>query len=307
MPWIDTHNEQSPIQWMLFVAVFLLSLSSLSFEVLLTRIFSISQWHHLTFMVLSIALFGFAASGSVSSILGAHKRNWQNRYTSPDALLLQSTFYAIGVIGAFIGLNRLPLDYFKIPVEPIQVFYLALAYLLLTLPFFLTGFVISLSFSRIGTKAGLIYFATMAGSACGAVLPMGGVGFTDIGILIIGIATLPVIGLLICLLPPIGWYRQLSPTDGGLKPSRLILLLALVVAVPVGAFFRSPDIFRIRASDYKALSQLLQFPETHVKKSVHGIRGRFDVIDSQYNRFAPGLSLTFTTPLPRQTRTVSLV
>ena len=48
---------------MTLFAVFLLSVSALSFEVVLTRVFSISQWNHLSFMVISVALFGFAASG----------------------------------------------------------------------------------------------------------------------------------------------------------------------------------------------------------------------------------------------------
>ena len=54
---------------MLLAAVFLLSFSSLAFEVLLTRIFSFIQWNHLSFMVISIALFGFAVSGTFLSIL----------------------------------------------------------------------------------------------------------------------------------------------------------------------------------------------------------------------------------------------
>jgi len=54
---------------MIHLSVFILSLSSISFEILLTRIFSISQWNHLSFMVISIALFGFAASGVTIQII----------------------------------------------------------------------------------------------------------------------------------------------------------------------------------------------------------------------------------------------
>ena len=61
------------------------------------------------------------------------------------------------------------------------------------------------------------------------------------------------------------------------------------------------DFFKVKSSDYKALSQLQQFPDTRIAKSVHGIRGRFDLINSPYNRFAPGLSLTYAKSLPRQT------
>ena len=37
-------------------AIFLVSFATLAFEVLLTRVFAIGQWNHLSFMVISIAL-----------------------------------------------------------------------------------------------------------------------------------------------------------------------------------------------------------------------------------------------------------
>ena len=57
----------------LFLSVFSVSLSTLAFEVLLTRVFSIAQWNHLSFMVISIALLGFGASGTFLSIIDIHK------------------------------------------------------------------------------------------------------------------------------------------------------------------------------------------------------------------------------------------
>ena len=53
---------------MLYRAVFFSSCAAIGFEILLTRAFSISQWNHLSFMVISIALFGFAASGTLLSL-----------------------------------------------------------------------------------------------------------------------------------------------------------------------------------------------------------------------------------------------
>ena len=55
---------------MLLVSVFFVSLSTLAFEVLLTRVFSIGQWNHLSFLVISIALFGF---GFVGEMLAAQR------------------------------------------------------------------------------------------------------------------------------------------------------------------------------------------------------------------------------------------
>ena len=75
---------------MIFSAVFLIGFSTLAFEVLLTRIFSISQWNHLSFMVISIALFGFAASGTYLSIYSARR----GQLAGP---VLPRSVYALGM------------------------------------------------------------------------------------------------------------------------------------------------------------------------------------------------------------------
>src|SRR5205814_4442575 len=46
------------------LAVAVVSAAVLAYEVLLTRLFSIVQWHHFAYMVSSIALLGYGASGT---------------------------------------------------------------------------------------------------------------------------------------------------------------------------------------------------------------------------------------------------
>jgi hypothetical protein len=118
---------------MIYCAVFLIGFSTLAFEVLLTRIFSIGQWNHLSFMVISIALFGFAASGTLLSILNARNagRPLFLSVRKPVAALI--VLYSSSTILSFIILNNLPLDYFRLPVEPIQIVYLLIAFLVLAL------------------------------------------------------------------------------------------------------------------------------------------------------------------------------
>ena len=49
---------------MIYPAVALLSAAVLAYEVLLMRLLAIVQWHHFAYMVISIALLGFGASGT---------------------------------------------------------------------------------------------------------------------------------------------------------------------------------------------------------------------------------------------------
>lgn len=109
---------------MIHAAVFFLSLSALAFEVVLTRVFAITQWNHLSFMVISLALFGFAASGTVLSLVETHIPGWQTRFTRPSGLAMLVALYTVSGLGAFLTLLRLPLDYFLLPLEPVQGVYL---------------------------------------------------------------------------------------------------------------------------------------------------------------------------------------
>jgi hypothetical protein len=54
-----------------------ISAASLAFEIALTRLFAIQQFHHFAFMVVSLAVMGIAASGVVLSGRRRHPaRTW---------------------------------------------------------------------------------------------------------------------------------------------------------------------------------------------------------------------------------------
>jgi hypothetical protein len=46
------------------LSLFLLSAATLAFEINLTRLFSVAQFYHFAFMIVSVALLGFGASGT---------------------------------------------------------------------------------------------------------------------------------------------------------------------------------------------------------------------------------------------------
>jgi hypothetical protein len=49
---------------MKFVGILLISIAALVLEVLQMRIYSLAIWHHLAYMVITVALLGFSAAGS---------------------------------------------------------------------------------------------------------------------------------------------------------------------------------------------------------------------------------------------------
>ena len=276
---------------MIFSAVFLIGFASLAFEVLLTRIFSIGQWNHLSFMVISIALFGFAASGTYLGIYHVRSRRPQS-FSTRQATTVLVALYTATTLLAFIVLNNIPLDYFRLPLEPIQGVYLLIAFVLLALPFFFSGLIVAVAYTRLPEKTGLIYFATMCGSAAGATFPALLLPVFSEGQLVIFCAVIPLVLIPISLR---GW-PTIKKTTPGRRNAQSALAVFSMVMVVVSAYLISPygkQLITVTPSPYKAISQILQFPDTRIDQTFNTIRGRTDRVIGPYFRFAPGLSLRY--------------
>ena len=285
---------------MVYLTVFLLSLASLSLEVLLARFFSVNQWNHLSFMVISIALFGFAAGGTYLNLLNAVRKRWEQHLTSFTAMCAAVLLYSTGTLLSFIVVNRLPLDYFRLPVEPVQFLYLMIAYLMLTFPFFFAGLVSSAAYAGMAGKAGYLYAVSMIGSALGALLPAVLLEHLDEGTLITWNAAAPVgIFLIYVFLTPDRRSDFTKLTQVGrrtfIAATVTIMIAGIYLNTPFGARF-----IHVRPSPYKAMSQALMMPDTHIIDTHYSIRGRSDTLETPYIRHAPGLSLRYTGRLPRQ-------
>lgn len=285
---------------MLLTAIFFASLATLAFEVLLTRVFAIGQWNHLSFMVISIALFGFGASGTFLSLCEVFngRRRWS--FASHASLSMLLFLFSVCTILSFLAVNHMPLDYFRLPVEPLQSIYLLAAYLCLSLPFFISGLIIAIGYTTAPERAGLVYFASMAGSAVGALVPVLLLPYLDEGKLIIISAVVP-------LIPATAAALKKSPNDrttlAGRPMLRNVMLGCSLTTIGIVLYLLTPAglaLIQVTPSPYKALGHILQFPKTKVMESKSSIRGRIDRVQTPYVHFAPGLSLKYTQRLPNQ-------
>jgi hypothetical protein len=284
----------------LFLSVFFVSLSTLAFEVLLTRVFSVGQWNHLSFMVISIALFGFAAGGIFLSIIEIRNKAWLQSLGTPNWISILLYLYTLSTLLSFLAINHMPLDYFRLPVEPIQIIYLLAAYLLLALPFFFAGMIISIAYAATPKKSGAVYFASMAGSAIGAALPFSLLPLAGEGPLIILSASF---SLLPAAYTIFNSFFKATNHPANHARRRFLGIAGIIACILMIFFILGADegrLIQVKPSPYKALSQVLQFPETRVVETTTTIRGRFDHVKTPYIRYAPGLSLKYTDTLPGQ-------
>ncbi len=274
-----------------YLGLALLSAAALAFEITLTRLFSVTQWYHFAFLAVSVALLGFGASGTVLSLVP--------RWTRPPAAgraLTLSILFAGSVVGAYLCLNYLPFDSYRIAWERVQVLYLVLYYLALTVPFFCAGLATGLLLSAHAERATRLYASNLAGSALGGVVPLVALPLSGEGTILViaAVAVFAAFAFTLSLSPP-----SASPRAG----SRTLVLRALLLAgtgllLAAAAFL--PSLFELRLSPYKGLSQVLRFPDTEVIRRQWNSFSRVDRVSSSAIRSAPGLSLSYPGKLPEQ-------
>ncbi len=263
--------------------IFLLSAAALSYEVLLVRLFSIIHWHHFAFMVISIALLGYGASGSMITVF---QRGLLQRYGG--VLVFNAVMFGLSAVICFIVVQRLPFNTLEILWDTSQWQRLFLSYLLLTLPFFFVANAIALTMARFSDRIAQVYGVDLIGAGLGAIAILLLLQFypPDAVLRILG-----VLGLTAGLLA----VRALSCL-GRMLVSTLIALLAVLV------LFAPGDLLELRLSEYKGLEQVLLIDGAeHLQRHSSSI-SQVDVVASRTIplRNAPGMSLLSPASTPDQ-------
>jgi hypothetical protein len=272
----------------IWLSLFLLSGATLAFEIDLTRLFSVAQFYHFAFMIVSIALLGVGASGTALVVFPSLRSGDLSRRLSQLAAAT-----AVSGLAAFLLINWLPFDSFSIAWERGQALILILHYVALAAPFLFSSMALGLLLGAFPEAAGTSYGVNMLGSAAGCLIALvapsslGGEGLLT---LCIGLASAAAIILAL-----------------GARPiPRLILRIALVlvafVLLDLGLRFtgRTPLAFlRLRISPYKSLSYALHYPDALVISSQWNAFSRVDVVHSAGIHSVPGLSYRYLDPIPR--------
>jgi spermidine synthase len=154
----------SPSPKSTLAGIFCLGLSIILFEIALTRVFAIMMWHHFTYMVISIGLLGFGASGSLltATRLGSGKQS------PARGLVWCSLAYGTSVMLAFCFATLVRIDSLAIWQQKENFLALFLIYLIIGVPFLLGGLGIGLALTRLVEHVNKLYFSDLVGSSIGA-------------------------------------------------------------------------------------------------------------------------------------------
>lgn len=256
------------------------SATTLCFQISLTRFFSVSQQYHFAFLVVSIAFLGYGSAGSFLSL----SRKWfdadEGKFLSSMAVL-----FSLAVFSSSLVCNVLPFDFIKLSWDPTQIFFIFLYYVVLSIPFFFAGVILSFAITKAARMVNTLYFFDLVGAGTGTFLaififlPEGDKGVFPI---------LSMLGL-------IAAWLFCPKKSLGFK-----LLVCFFLAAGIGLFASGPSWLAFPISDFKALPVSLRYPEARKLFTKWNAISRVDIIDSPAVRYAPGLSLLYNQSLPDQ-------
>jgi len=260
---------------MIYLAIATLSAAVLAYEVLLMRLLAIVQWHHFAYMVISIALLGFGASGTFLALT-------QDRLKPRFVLAFATNAALFGILAlvSFALGERVPFNALEIVWNPEQLLYLAALYVLFTIPFFCGANCIGLALACFGESIGPVYCWNLIGSGIGALAVVGALFLFSTSETLRLVAGLGLVAAgLVCF-------------EGKGSARRIAGAVLLGSAVVVTAFAPSSWTALI-LSEYKGLQTTLRIPGTEVVGEYSSPLGLLSVVRSHRVplRHAPGLSL----------------
>lgn len=266
-----------------YLAVALLSAAALGYEILLMRLFSIIQWHHFAYMLISVALLGYGAAGTFMAVT---RRILLPRFAT--AFAVSAALFGVTAVAGFALAQRVPFNPLEILWDPQQPLLLLLVYLLLVPPFFFAATALCLTFARFGAQVHRIYSFDVLGAG------LGSIGILAALYLLTPADALRLIGALGLVAAALSSWQ----TDAGSRWHPAALLIAAIVIPPL-----LPSTWvRLIPSEYKDLSQALSVQGARVAQQRSSPLGLLTVVDSPLVplRHAPGLSLNAVMEPPPQ-------
>lgn len=148
---------------MFLVGLFLTTCATLQIEVLCTRLLSVIAWYHLSFLAVSIAMLGMAG-GAVRAYI---RTDLFNTETAPRVLARTSFLFGVSIPVCHVANLCIPI---QLSATPNMVAAVALTIAVLTVPFYLSGIVVTVALTRVPGPTGRVYAIDLMGAAAGCLL-----------------------------------------------------------------------------------------------------------------------------------------
>ena len=254
------------------LSISITSAAIVAYEIQLMNFFTIVQWHHFAYMVISIALLGFGASGTLLSLFRnkmLKKADWLLPFFMISSGLMMSISVRVS------RMDFLLFDSYLLFVDHLQFARLLGSYFLFFFPFLMCSLALGLVFVKKIALISTLYFSDMLGSGIGVILAI----------------------FLLWHLEPVDlpWVIALMPLLSGvllIKKKGRYLLSGYALLVLAICFYQGFNPFEIRSSQFKSISYALNLPEAKIESQPSSTNGLVQGVSYPVHIYAPCLSLT---------------
>jgi len=271
----------------LILTVGLISAGTLSFEILLVRVFAIQHFHHFAYMAIGVAMLGFGASGTLVALIGHIRRDVAVKLVSWCSVATAASL----ILGPAFAL-RLTLDPTRLVWDVGQWYRLAAVYCAFAVPFGSGAMVVLLAIALETRRPGLLYGASFAGSGLGVAAAMASLWFAapERALALPGLLAAGG-GIVATLVRSDPGASEGSGTGARVAAAAVAILATLSLAHPP---------WSVTVSPYKELPQVEAYPGARRLAERSSPVGWLVAIATPAFRYAPGLSLGFDGSLPQQ-------
>jgi hypothetical protein len=170
-----------------FAGLFMVTLATLMYEILLTRIFSATVFYHFAFVALSIAMFGM----TVGALIVYLKPDTFARADVQRQLAVYSLAFAVSILASFLLHLAIPLVLNSTLPAVLTV---TVKYLVISVPFVFSGICVCLALTRFPTQVSRLYAADLVGSSAGCLAVLIALTFMDAPTAVVLVALLAALG-----------------------------------------------------------------------------------------------------------------
>jgi predicted membrane-bound spermidine synthase len=214
-----------------YAGLFMVSFSTLMYEVLLTRIFSVTMWYHFAFVAVSVALFGMTVGALLVHLLPERFPDEKAK----ERLALSALLFGVTIVGSFLTQLSIP---FNPEWTVLGVYSVGLTYLVISVPFIFSGICVCLALTKFSRQVSKLYAADLVGAALGTIALLRLLDVVDGPSAVIAIASL------CCVAAVLFAYDAGMRSTMWLAAGAAILLLGFTVA-NANAFRHQEPILRL--------------------------------------------------------------
>ncbi len=258
------------------IALFVISVALIAYELAVMRTFSVGSWSSFGSMVISIGLLGIGLAGTLLTFFNESIKRNTDTWLRWSAMSLGPTMALAHVATQYVPFNPI-----MISTDWTQIIWISLYYIIYAIPFFIGAVFIGSIFVGFQENIHKVYFWNMVGSGIGGFFILAMMYVFSPDHLIEPLIILVALGVLLCF---VEFDAKTNQTKLSLRPS-LITSIIMFVSIGLVAMFGT-----IKVSEFKPVSYVRQFPDAHMVYHSYGPDGEFYVYQSSYLHFAPGLS-----------------